>query len=175
MKVGWNRSLSLLLMFLAGCNYQVKKNAGSGPAANGNKPVAAIAFEEVYSKVLNTYCTKCHDDFANYATVMEDVKAGSASTSPLFLRLKNNGGDMPGRGNPMIPQEAATLIRDWIDSGAVDTSNGESTKPPGPAPVPIPPVPVPEPTPVPVPSSAPIVNPASTDLDANVPGAAGAL
>jgi cytochrome c5 len=151
-------SAILLVMLISGCNYQVKKSLDGGAGIAANKGEATIAFDEVYTRVFKAYCTKCHTDFANYANVMEDVVPGNSAASPLFARLKNNvGGDMPGKGNPMIPDAAAALIRDWIDSGAPEKLSKEPAQPTGPTP---------QPTPVSGPE--PVVTPTFTDLEVKV-------
>lgn len=183
-KITVKSGLLVFLVIFAGCNYQVKKdlggatangggNTGSGAGPGPGKVQASISFENVSTQVLKPECSKCHSEFATYAGVMDDVTPGQSAASPLFARLKNNGGDMPARGKPMISDEAAALIRDWIDAGAPEKVAVITLKPVEPAPE-VPPVapPVTAPAPPVAPPIAPpaqsAVAPTFTDLEAKV-------
>jgi uncharacterized membrane protein len=146
----------LAVLLVTGCNYQVKKsddsNGGNPP---GSKPTVALYFADV-QPILDRACVKCHQEFAAYDTLMKenDIVPGNASESPLFLRLRNNpGGDMPKKGNPLSDPEAS-LIRDWINGGALLGVSAEPPPSTDPQPIPVP-VPVPSATPSPVPSATP--------------------
>jgi uncharacterized membrane protein len=125
--------LALAALTLAGCNYQVKKGEAGMISGGANKAIlATVAFSDVETKVLGPYCTKCHSEFGSYAELMgaNVVVPGNALGSQLFSRLKNNGGDMPARGAAQIPDEAAALVRAWIEGGAAETLTPPSSQKP---------------------------------------------
>ena len=152
--------LVALTGLIAGCNFTVKKAPGDSPVSQkpggagegGGVGEEAIVFADV-QPILLARCATCHhheDDFKTFASTMStgDVVAGNAEGSDLVARLKNFGGDMPLRKEP-IPEQEANLIKAWIAGGALETAeSAKPTEPTQPAPV----EPAPEPQPLPGPT-----------------------
>lgn len=73
-------------------------------------------------EIIQSQCVDCHDSahnaWAGYDT--DDkwvdsgrVQAGDPGGSPLILRLKNEGSDMP-KNKPMLSDEDYQTLKDWI-------------------------------------------------------------
>ncbi len=86
--------------------------------ANGiSDPVFAAGYN-----VLKSRCMTCHyhSGWSGYTTEEQWtsaglVIAGSAATSQIMTRLKNNGGDMPTDAGP-IPADEKLALETWINN-----------------------------------------------------------
>jgi mono/diheme cytochrome c family protein len=88
---------------------------------------ANASFAYLQKNLFNTTCVTCHVtnpgtegggiSFATYASTITQVKAGSASTSPLYLQIAP-GGTMP-QGNPgSVSAAIQSDVEAWINNGA---------------------------------------------------------
>jgi len=76
------------------------------------------------NEIIQTKCTSCHTRYhatwGPYDTNAQwlesgNVISGNATGSALFIKLKNNGGNMP-EGAPELTEAENQAIRDWIDA-----------------------------------------------------------
>jgi hypothetical protein len=79
---------SSLIVFLAGCSYQIQKKAEPGTDVSrfGN----TIGFQEVLNKVFTPKCVSCHKGFDNYttvATVKEPASTPSEIVKPDYQSI----------------------------------------------------------------------------------------
>lgn len=86
-----------------------------------------VTFKEVGEQVFSKYCTDCHGspdptanlDLRSYASIMSQgvVVPKDAEASLLYQKVVT--GEMPEGGDPLTVDELI-LVRDWINSGALD-------------------------------------------------------
>lgn len=169
--------LTVIAIAQSGCNYDILKVNGRPlptPNVAGQKPMGALDFESLKTRILEPRCFDCHDsgsskgDLSDYANVMREyVTPGAPQASELFTMLKGQGGDMP-RKAAQLPDDEVAAIRAWIEAGAPEKIVAKPTEPTSPAPAPEPepvpepgpqPNPQPEPNPVPAPEPLPVPNP----------------
>lgn len=126
--------LSFVLMIwlvTGGCNYSLV-HAPVNDSTESLSILSTVHFAQVQSQVIIPHCIRCqglnsdNGDFTTYEKLRasstqegDDVLVpGMSSKSPLYTSLKNNGGNMPKRGNALTAAEAE-MIKIWIDSGAL--------------------------------------------------------
>lgn len=118
-----NKLLLLILLSLSGCGQSYNSNSkdfllsGNGIDPSNTSLVAAFS-------VIDNKCISCHSGYHNswssYKTDQQwidsgNVLAGSALSSPLVIRLKNRGGDMPLLNSNLSESEYNSLVN-WIDA-----------------------------------------------------------
>ncbi len=116
--------LILASMFLPSCgNYTEMK---SGSSDQFNLANAVIDFSTVQSAIFSPKCVSCHQQYASYSAVKNEVSAIVAAVS---------AGRMPKSGGPLSDQ-LKHLLNAWISAGAPEVFGKTPTTP----------APVPEPT-----------------------------
>ena len=80
---------------------------------------AGARFAAAY-KVIQTDCMACHN-WTSYNTSDKWIQSGyitqgDYSASPLIMRLKNNGGDMPKSPNGALPNSDLVVLNNWISN-----------------------------------------------------------
>lgn len=120
-----SNSFLLTAILLVGCGQSFNSNTEdknllpSSFCANQSDTRLCAANE-----IIQTKCTSCHTRYhatwGPYDTNAKwlasgNVISGNAAGSPLFTKLKNNGGNMP-EGAPELTEAEAQAIRDWIDA-----------------------------------------------------------
>lgn len=112
-------------LFLIGCRHEILPPYGGATVSETCSPDSVYFVNDV-QPLLNSNCAMsgCHDNashkegvrMTDYANIMEEVRAGSASNSKLYRVIAD--GSMPPR--PMNPFTTAqkALIQKWINQGA---------------------------------------------------------
>jgi mono/diheme cytochrome c family protein len=117
--------MTFLLLGLTSCGSDYNSNYGDyaqyGPieGIDSSTPDGARLLD-AYKVMQTNKCFQCHGDFASFKTSAAWVSspkgivvAGSPSSSTVFTRLINNGGDMPQNGSQLTTEEVAK-IEAWI-------------------------------------------------------------
>lgn len=118
--------------FLFSCGQDYNSNSGderyvpqkaTAGACDGDAGVRYCAAQAIFSK----RCFGCHPTWSKYDTAQKwadsgRVSAGSPTSSLLYNKLINAGGDMP-QGGPALPDDEFTTIKDWI-SGMSPAAQG---------------------------------------------------
>ena len=75
----------------------------------------AFSFADIQPIMQRYKCTRCHEEFSEYAGVMDYVEASNSQASMIYLAVLT--GDMPPRGNKLTKDEL-NIFKQWIDQGA---------------------------------------------------------
>jgi hypothetical protein len=115
--------LALTFLSLVSCGQSINSNTSdfllSGNGIDPSNTKLLNAFE-----VINDKCISCHTGYHNsWSSLNTDqlwidsgnVTAGTSLSSPLIIRLKNRGGDMPLL-SPMLTETDYNYLINWIDS-----------------------------------------------------------
>ncbi len=121
-KLGWAISTAIValvftLIYFSSCTYDV---------ATPN-----VCFQEDVLPIFVSKCGNpgCHNsidrekklDLTNYDGIMKEVKAGKPFSSEVYTEIAN--GDMPPSSHAQLTQLEKTTIKNWIKSGAPNSSN----------------------------------------------------
>lgn len=108
----------LLILFvglLSSCDYNNSKALNSPSAiSEGEFGKAAITFAEVSAKILEPRCVSCHAGYKNYSAVSSEISSIVSAVE---------SGRMPKRGPP-IDENLLTLLKNWAQAGAPESSLG---------------------------------------------------
>jgi hypothetical protein len=121
-------------------------SSGAGSSGGTTPPAATATFTQVFTSILSPTCNSCHGfdapnmSFASKSTAYADlvgvsaqgtgcgtsgekrVVAGSSATSLLYMKVAGTetcGARMP-KGKAPLSQANITLIKNWIDEGALN-------------------------------------------------------
>ena len=117
--------VSLVFLLLASCGQNFNSNSGDFALSSDNgidsSTPAGSRLSAAYD-VLKSNCMSCHTGYhnawANYKTDSEWITKGLAvrgdtTSSQVYDRLKNVGGDMP-LNSPQISDSNRQIIENWI-------------------------------------------------------------
>jgi WD40 repeat protein len=127
---GWKRVHRVSILLILAANF-----------SNLRAAETPVNFEEHVKPILRQHCLKCHGDdkqesdlnMQTYEALLRGgsggnvVEAGRSGQSVLFEAITNKDADgrMPPN-SPPLPQEKIELIRKWIDTGLLQTTNSKS-------------------------------------------------
>jgi len=130
----------ILILFIVGCKSDKIFNVPEQQEPTDTTDVVLISYEDQVQPIFNNTCGggPCHiigsqagvnlSDYQNTTTSVGDsygqlvVIPGDASASPLIDKLSDNplfGRQMPLTGGALTNEEIS-IIRDWINQGALD-------------------------------------------------------
>lgn len=116
-RIVFSISLVLLVVSLNSCTYDVE--------------TPNVCFQEDVLPIFASKCatSACHDpitkeekyDLSNYEGIMKGIVAKKPLKSELYTEIAS--GEMPPSSHPSISQLERTIIKNWIRSGAPNSSN----------------------------------------------------
>jgi hypothetical protein len=113
----------ILSLLLCSCGQSYNSNSKDFLLSGNGIDPSNTSLVEAFSVISNN-CISCHSGYhnswSNYKTDQQwidsgNVSAGSALSSPLIIRLKNRGGDMPLLSSNLSESEYNSLVN-WIDA-----------------------------------------------------------
>ena len=126
-----NKFFSILaVLCLIGCsNSATDSDGNSVNDSGGDTPDNAITFYEHVQPVLNTYCTRCHQDGGQ--GIGDFTQADDVNVLAGAIMTQLDAGTMPppasdpdcrdyiGSDHLVMPDDTKEIIRDWIDGGKI--------------------------------------------------------
>lgn len=124
--------------FFVACKHEILNSATNpaevlvtgGPAGSGTTVSDTVCFQNDILPLYVSYCASagCHNattradgiQTTDYTTIMRGIKARDAANSKYYKIITK--GEMPPRGYPALSSAQISLIKKWIDQGALNTN-----------------------------------------------------